>query len=135
MLRRSCFVIACGLCLLTFGIARAADEKPAETKPADGRLFELRTYIAHDGKIAELHKRFREHTNQLFQKHGMTLVGYWTPTDGPEAANTLVYILAYPNREARDKSWKGFMADPDWQAAYKASHANGPLVKKVEHGS
>lgn len=106
--------------------AAAADE------PSSGRLFEMRTYVANDGKMADLHKRFREHTNKLFVKHGMDLVGYWTPVDGADAANTLVYILAYPNRESREKSWKGFMADPDWQAAYKASHAAGPLVKKVE---
>ena len=106
--------------------AAAADE------PSSGRLFEMRTYVANDGKMADLHKRFREHTNKLFVKHGMELIGYWTPVDGPDAANTLVYILAYPNKESREKSWKGFMADPDWQAAYKASHAAGPLVKKVE---
>ena len=101
-----------------------------DAKP--NRLFELRTYTTNDGKMADLHKRFREHTNQLFEKHGMTLVGYWTPTEGPDAENTLVYVLAYPDREAREKSWKAFMADPEWQAAYKASHVNGPLVKKVE---
>lgn len=106
--------------------AAAADE------PSSGRLFEMRTYVANDGKMADLHKRFREHTNKLFVKHGMELIGYWTPVDGADAANTLVYILAYPNKESREKSWKGFMADPDWQAAYKASHAAGPLVKKVE---
>ena len=82
--------------------AAAADE------PASDRLFEMRTYVANDGKMADLHKRFREHTNKLFVKHGMDLVGYWTPVDGPDAANTLVYILAYPNREAREKSWKAF---------------------------
>ena len=103
----------------------------ADDKTSSNRFFEMRTYTANDGKMAELHKRFREHTNRLFEKHGMTLVGYWTPVDGPEAANTLVYILAYPSREAREKSWKDFQADPDWQAAYKASHANGPLVKKA----
>ncbi len=81
--------------------------------------------------MPDLHKRFREHTNRLFQKHGMTLVGYWTPTEGDNAANTLVYMLAYPSREARDKSWKAFQADPEWQAAYKESHKNGPLVDKV----
>ena len=98
---------------------------------AADRLFEMRTYITNEGKMPELHKRFREHTNKLFEKHGMTLVGYWTPVDGEDAADTLVYILAYPDRESREKSWKAFMADPDWQAAYKASHANGPLVQKV----
>ena len=72
------------------------------------RVFELRTYTAHEGKLEDLHKRFREHTNRLFQKHGMTLVGYWTPVDEPESKNTLVYILAYPSREAREASWKAF---------------------------
>jgi len=103
---------------------------PSPSVAAD-RLFEMRTYITNEGKMPELHKRFREHTNKLFEKHGMTLVGYWTPVDGEDAADTLVYILAYPDRESREKSWKAFMADPDWQAAYKASHANGSLVKKV----
>jgi hypothetical protein len=106
--------------------AAAADEAQPN------RFFEMRTYTANDGKMADLHKRFRDHTNRLFVKHGMTLVGYWTPSDGPEAGNTLVYILAYPDRAARDKSWKEFQADPEWQAAYKASHAAGPLVKKAE---
>ncbi len=114
------------LTITTLGsTAMAADDKP-------NRLFELRIYTTNEGKLPELHKRFREHTNKLFEKHGMTLIGYWTPAEGPEAANTLVYMLAYPDREAREKSWKAFMADPNWQAAYKASHVNGPLVKKVE---
>lgn len=102
----------------------------AADKPAAERFFEMRTYVAHDGKFADLHKRFREHTNRLFQKHGMTLIGYWTPADGPGADNTLVYILAYPSREAREKSWKDFMADPEWQAARKESEKNGPLLAK-----
>jgi len=112
-------------------VAQAADV------PAENRFFEMRTYVANEGKIDELHKRFREHTNRLFQKHGMTLVGYWTPVADakgeltPEAQNTLVYILAYPSREAREKSWKDFMADPEWQAVYKESHKNGVLVGKV----
>ena len=117
------------LIAIALGCAQSAS---AADEPASGRLFEMRTYVANDGKMTDLHKRFREHTNKLFVKHGMELVGYWTPVDGPDAANTLVYILAYPNKEAREKSWRGFMADPDWQAAYKASHAAGPLVKKVE---
>ncbi len=121
------FAVVCGLIALT---AFAATVVRAEDKP--NRLFEMRTYVANDGKFEDLHKRFREHTNKLFVKHGMELVGYWVPAEGPEADNTLVYILAYPDREAREASWKGFMADPDWQAAYKASHANGPLVKKAE---
>ena len=109
----------------------------SDTTAAGDRFFEMRTYIANEGKLDDLHKRFRDHTNRLFQKHGMTLVGYWTPVAdakgeiSDEAQRTLVYILAYPSREAREKSWKEFMADPEWQAAYKKSHENGPLVAKV----
>ena len=44
---------------------------------------------------------------------------------------SLVYLLAYPSREARDKSWKGFMNDPAWKKAFKESRANGPIVTKV----
>jgi hypothetical protein len=52
------------------------------------------------------------------------------PVDNAE--NKLIYVLAYPNREARETSWKEFAADPDWQAARKASEENGKLVTKVE---
>ncbi|MBL9124647.1 MAG: NIPSNAP family protein [Planctomycetaceae bacterium] len=107
----------------------AADDANDASAP---RLFEMRTYIAHDGKFEALHKRFREHTTKLFAKHGMTNIGYWTPTEGPGSENTLVYLLAYPSREAREASWKAFMADPEWQAVYKESHKDGPLVSKVE---
>lgn len=94
-----------------------------------GRVFEMRTYHTHDGKLEALNQRFRKHTNALFVKHGMTLVGYWVPEDQKE---TLVYILAYPSKAARETSWKGFMNDPDWKAAFQASRSDGPLVKKVE---
>ena len=106
----------------------------ATTQAAEERFFEMRTYITNDGKLCDLHKRFRDHTNKLFVKHGMQLVGYWTPSEGDNAENTLVYILAYPNREARDTSWKAFRDDPVWQKAYKQSHidAGGKIVKKVE---
>jgi hypothetical protein len=96
----------------------------------DSRLFELRTYYAAPGKLDALHARFRNHTCKLFEKHGMTNVGYWVPVDNPQSK--LIYILAYPNREAREKSWAGFTADPEWKAAREASEVNGRLVEKVE---
>ena len=92
----------------------------------------MRIYHCHDGKLNSLNARFRNHTNKLFKKYGMDLIGYWTPTKGEESKNTLVYILAYPNQEAREKSWKGFLNDPDWKKAYAASVKDGKLVKKIE---
>jgi hypothetical protein len=102
-----------------------------EKEKARERFFEMRTYIANDGKLDALHARFRDHTNKLFVKHGMELIGYWVPTDEKESKNTLVYILAYPSKEARDKSWKDFVADPAWIKAKDESHKDGVIVKNV----
>lgn len=94
------------------------------------RFFEMRTYYAAPGKLDALNARFRDHTCKLFEKHGIVNLGYWMPVDNTE--NKLVYLLAFPSREARGQSWKTFTADPDWQAARKASEVNGRLVSKVE---
>jgi hypothetical protein len=93
------------------------------------RVFEIRTYYANEGKLDALLARFRDHTVALFKKHGMTNVGYWVPSDNKE--NKLVYMLAFPSREARNKAFKAFSADPVWQKAYKESTKNGRLVKKI----
>jgi NIPSNAP len=110
------------LMLMTAVPARAADGE---------RVFELRTYIAAPGKLDALNKRFREHTCELFKKHGMTLVGFWVPTDGDAAKNTLTYVLAHKDRASADASWKAFRADPVWIEAKKASEVDGSLTEKV----
>ena len=67
-----------------------------------------------------MHKRFRDHTCDLFKKHGMELVGFWSPRDEKEKDN-LVYILAFPSKEAAAASWKAFGADPEWIKVRDAS--------------
>ena len=103
---------------------------PAFAANKDTRVFEMRTYHAAPGKLEALHARFREHTTKLFEKHGITNIGYWVPVENPE--NLLIYVVAYPSRDAGKNSWKEFMADPDWQKAYKASETDGVLVTKVD---
>lgn len=117
------------LVLLGIGAEPQAD-KPKEEKKM--RVFEMRTYYANSGKMKELHDRFRNHTCKLFEKHGITIIGFWSPTDAKEAEEKMVYILAYPSKEAADKSWKAFRDDPDWKKAKGDSEKNGVLVKKVE---
>lgn len=104
----------------------------AEPTRAEERVFELRTYHCFPGKLETLHKRFREHTNTIFVKHGMSLIGYWTPTEGELAGKTLIYILAYPSMAARQASWKAFQEDPDWQKARAESEKDGKIVEKVD---
>ena len=103
----------------------------AEAQSSD-RVFELRTYTAHPGRLEELHARFGDHTVQLFERHGMTNIGYFRPQDSPLAENTLIYLLAHDSREAAEASWAGFRADPDWERVAEESRRNGRLVENVE---
>jgi hypothetical protein len=99
----------------------------------DGRVFEMRTYTAHPGKLDALNARFRNHTLAIFKKHGMENVGYWVPAEGqPGAGEKLVYILAHKSRAAADASWKAFRSDPDWVKARTESEKDGPIVAKLE---
>lgn len=129
------FRVALGaLTLFALGVAGGRLTAPETVAFAQGgnRVFELRTYTSPDGKLGDLHARFRNHTTALFQKHGITNIGYWVPQDAPASANTLVYMIAYPNRAEAKKRWAEFQADPEWKTALSASQVNGPLQNKVE---
>src|SRR5882672_7261699 len=98
----------------------------------DTRVFELRTYTAAPGKIDALRVRFRDHAIKLFEKHHMTVIGFWRPTDEQQAKRQLVYLLAFPSQEAGAESWKDFQADPEWKTVKEASEKDGPLVEKID---
>jgi hypothetical protein len=106
--------------------AQAADAAPA------ARVFEIRTYYAFPGRLDALHKRFREHTMKMFEKHGMTNVAYWTPQDSPAKDNTLIYVISHASREAARKNWAEFSADPEWQKIAADSQKDGKIVERVE---
>src|SRR5262249_9152316 len=127
-------LLALGLAALMLAghTAGGADDTTKEDKKVDTRVFELRTYYANPGKMMALHTRFKDHTNKLFEKHGMTIIGFWPPTDPKEADEKLIYILAYPSKDAADKSWKGFRDDPEWKKVKDQSEKDGVLVKKVD---
>jgi hypothetical protein len=116
--------------ILLFAVRPVHSVQPA-AKGKD-RMFEIRTYTTEPGKLPDLLKRFRDHTTKLFEKHGMTNIGYWVPTDEPRSKNTLIYILAHTSRDAAKKSWDGFQHDPDWIKVRTASEAGGKIVAKVE---
>ncbi len=118
--------------LAAFVAPLLADDKQ-DASPGKDRVFEMRTYYTHEGRLPALNKRFREHTCDLFKKHGMELIGFWTPVNEKDGKNDkLVYILAYPSLEAREKSWKAFQSDPEWKKAAAESEKDGKIVKKVE---
>ena len=86
----------------------------------DSRCFELRMYTVDPtrdgvgnfkGGITELHKRFREGEVEVFKKNGVDVMAVWQNLDDP---NTLIYLLSYKDRAAREAGWAGFGADPKW---------------------
>jgi NIPSNAP len=94
-------------------------------------LQELRIYDAMPGNLQALHNRFANHTMQLFAKHGIENVAYWTEDVG--TSNRLVYMLGHPDLGAREKGFAAFQADPAWQQARAESEKNGPLVRVSRH--
>jgi len=96
-----------------------------------GKVFELRTYTAPDGKLPNLQARFRDHTIRIFNKHGMKSVGYWVPQDTPTRDNTLIYIISHDNREQAKKNWADFQADPEWKKVSAESQVDGRIVSNV----
>ena len=104
----------------------------AEDKAVASRVYELRTYTTHPGRLPALNKRFQDHTLKLFEKHGMKNEMYWIPTDPAKAENTLIYIVSHESEAAAKKSWDAFRTDPEWIKARDASEADGKIVLKVE---
>ncbi len=122
-------VLGLGLMGIVVHLAQANKADKGEKK-VDNRVFELRTYTAAPGKLDALNARFRDHTNKLFEKHGMTIIGFWMPLEQTEGEEKLIYILAYPNKEAADKSWKAFRDDPEWKKVVAETEKDGRLLSK-----
>ena len=112
--------------------ALLAASQRADAKQTATTVYELRVYHAAPGKLGELLARFRDHTNKLFEKHGMKAIAYWTPVDEPERGNMLIYILQHPSREAAVTNWKAFQEDPEWKRVKEESETNGKLAEKID---
>lgn len=122
-------LVSFGLGLLAGDFVQFTDVAKAQSST---RAFELRTYTANPGRLEELHARFADHTVGLFERHGMTNIGYFRPQDSPLSENTLIYLLAHDSREAAEASWEGFRADPEWQRVAEETRRNGRLVQNVD---
>jgi len=128
MSKRSWLFLVAGLVLgASLQHTLAAGAQPA------GKVFEIRTYHTFPGRLDALHKRFREHTMKMFEKHGMSNVGYWVPQDNPAHENTLIYVISHASREQAKANWAEFSADPEWKKIAADSEADGgKIVEKVE---
>lgn len=95
-------------------------------------IHELRIYTAESGKMPELLARFRDHTMTLFEKHGITNVGYWLNSIGGRS-DELWYILGFESLAQREEAWAAFVGDPEWKKVREVTEADGPLVHHLEN--
>ncbi len=95
-------------------------------------IHELRIYTAHPGKMGALLERFRDHTTELFEKHGIRNVGYWLNAVGGRT-DELWYIVGFDDAGQRERAWASFQADTDWQKVRADSEKEGPIVHHIEN--
>ena len=104
--------------------------------PAPAGFFELRVYTALPGKRDALAARFANRTAAIYEKHGITNVGYWIPQQsvpemGISAENTFIYMRGYPSREERDKRLKARGEDPEFNEVVTQAERN-PETRLIE---
>jgi hypothetical protein len=108
--------------------ARGVVSEPVAQAQAAQKVYELRTYVVPEDKLAALNTRFRDHTMRMFQKHGIASVAYFTPQDPAKAKNTLIYLISHPSRQAASQNWAAFLKDPVWQKIAADSGVPRPAI-------
>jgi hypothetical protein len=98
-------------------LGRAFASMPEIVVPTDaaGRLFELRRYESNNATtLARKIKMFESGEIAIFQRLGMRPVFFAETIVGARMPN-LVYMLSFDDLASREKCWKAFGADPEWQ--------------------
>ena len=132
-MKKTGWMLAAATAIFVAGIAVGSTmQNLAVVHAQAGKVYELRTYTAPEGKLGDLHARFRNHTIRIFNNHGMKSVAYFSPQDAPLSQNTLIYILEHPSRDEAKKHWAEFQADPEWKKVSEESQKDGRIVSKVE---
>jgi hypothetical protein len=101
-------------------LLRAFDSMPVlETAPIDPkravRIFELRTYESVNEKASRRKvQMFNEGEIGIFRRLGMTPVFFGQTLVGRNLPS-LTYMLAFDDLASRERLWRAFGADPEWQ--------------------
>jgi len=88
---------------------------PGDTAGRPGRIFELRRYESNNATtLARKIRMFESGEIAIFQRLGMRPVFFAETIVGARMPN-LVYMLSFDDLASREKLWKAFGADPEWQ--------------------
>jgi hypothetical protein len=122
---------------LVFGVAGIGWGYAQQSKAIG--FYELRVYTAQPGKRDALAARFATRTAAIYQRHGITNVGYFIPQQSDEelgisAENTFIYVRGYPSREERDKRLKAARDDPEFaEVVTKQERSPDRLIVKAHN--
>jgi hypothetical protein len=101
-------------------LLRAFDGSPAlEVPPTDpkrpARIFEMRTYESlNEITVRRKAKMFDDGEAGIFRRLGMSPVFFGVALFGRNLPK-LTYMLSYDDMAAREKLWRAFGSDPEWQ--------------------
>jgi hypothetical protein len=95
-------------------------------------LHELRIYSCMPGRLPALNKRFETMTLELWKKHGIRQVGFWTVEIGGRNTD-LYYLLEWESLAERESRWNAFQSDPEWIAKRAESEKDGPIVASIHN--
>ena len=95
-------------------------------------IHELRIYRCLPGRLPALLQRFETLTLEMWKKHGIRQVGFWTTLIG-ESNQDLHYLLEWDSLAERDAKWTAFQSDPDWIKGRAATEQSGQIVESISN--
>ena len=110
-------------------LAQGLNDTP---KSQTSGIFQLRTYTCFDGRLDNLITRFKDHTQDLFEKQGLRNYPYWVTVEKDGSQPKLVYLLADKDQTSFERDFQNFAKDPAWVKAKGNSEADGKIVEKVD---
>lgn len=95
-------------------------------------IFQLRTYHLLPGRLDAIKTRFRDHTQALFEKQGLSNYPYWITVEKDGSQSKLVYLIGHQSKDEFNAAFGRFVADPEWIRVRDASEASGKIVEKID---
>ncbi|MGH7391567.1 MAG: NIPSNAP family protein [Candidatus Rokuibacteriota bacterium] len=94
-------------------------------------IHQIRIYEIFEQSKTAFHERFRDHAARIMRKYGFNIVAMWEAKS--DRRTEFVYLLAWPDEEAKGAAWAKFMADDEWKEIKRVTSArHGALVGGIE---
>ncbi len=94
-------------------------------------IHQLRIYEIFERNKVAFHARFRDHAVRIMRRYGFEFVAMWESRT--DRRIEFVYLLSWPDLEAKERAWRAFLADEEWKEIKRATSAqHGDLVGEIQ---